>query len=128
MPLRLYPKHMYCISGVLQLGCGEGLPESVPEELLQDDGFLQKFHHALLEVREHYVNGNITDFQCSESGSSNYCSQASESFVSRGYVRPRQQADAGPLYTIVSCGCVRTLCRPHTQPSACCAALTPRCA
>eukprot|EP00878_Enallax_costatus_P037220 GHUV01042027.1.p2 GENE.GHUV01042027.1~~GHUV01042027.1.p2 ORF type:complete len:102 (+),score=16.99 GHUV01042027.1:125-430(+) len=34
----------------VQLGCAEGLPESVPEELLQDDGFLQKFHHALLEV------------------------------------------------------------------------------
>lgn len=36
----------------VQLGCIEGLPESVPEELLQDDTFLQKFHHALLEVRQ----------------------------------------------------------------------------
>lgn len=40
-----------CLCCVLQLGCGEGLPEAVTEELLQDDGFLQKFHHALLEVR-----------------------------------------------------------------------------
>jgi hypothetical protein len=36
----------------VQLNCGEGLPEAVSEELLQDDAFLQKFHHALLEVRQ----------------------------------------------------------------------------
>lgn len=34
----------------LQLKCEEGLPEQASEEMLQDDGFLQKFHHALLEV------------------------------------------------------------------------------
>jgi hypothetical protein len=36
----------------LQLGCAEGLPEKVTEDLLSDDGFLQKFHHALMEVRQ----------------------------------------------------------------------------
>jgi multifunctional methyltransferase subunit TRM112 len=35
----------------MQLNCAEGLPEAVSEELLQDDAFLQRFHHALLEVR-----------------------------------------------------------------------------
>lgn len=35
----------------VQLGCGDGLPAEVTEELLGDDGFMQKFHHALLEVR-----------------------------------------------------------------------------
>lgn len=34
----------------LQLGCREGLPEVATEDMLQDDGFLQRFHHALLEV------------------------------------------------------------------------------
>jgi multifunctional methyltransferase subunit TRM112 len=34
----------------LQLGCREGLPEQVSEEMLQDDSFLRAFHHALLEV------------------------------------------------------------------------------
>jgi hypothetical protein len=34
-----------------QLGVGDGLPAEVTEELLQDDSFMQKFHHALLEVR-----------------------------------------------------------------------------
>jgi hypothetical protein len=32
------------------MGCHEGLPELATEELLQDDAFLQKFHHALLEA------------------------------------------------------------------------------
>lgn len=41
-----------CCCCCLQLGCAEGLPDAVSEELLQDDGFLQKFHHALLEVRQ----------------------------------------------------------------------------
>lgn len=40
-----------CFAVAMQLNCAEGLPELVTEELLQDDGFLQKFHHALLEVR-----------------------------------------------------------------------------
>lgn len=39
----------------MQLGCGDGLPQQVTEELLQDDAFLQKLHHALLEVRHHHV-------------------------------------------------------------------------
>ena len=34
----------------VQLGCQEGLPEQATEEMLQDDSFLKKFHHALLEV------------------------------------------------------------------------------
>lgn len=38
------------VQGAQALNCGEGLPEAVSEELLQDDAFLQKFHHALLEV------------------------------------------------------------------------------
>lgn len=38
-------------STCVQLGCGDGLPAEVTEELLGDDGFMQKFHHALLEVR-----------------------------------------------------------------------------
>jgi hypothetical protein len=43
--------HACCVLCVaVQLNCGEGLPEAVSEELLQDDAFLQKFHHALLEV------------------------------------------------------------------------------
>lgn len=33
-----------------QLKCAEGLPEQVTEASLEDDSFLQKFHHALLEV------------------------------------------------------------------------------
>ncbi|KAF8069418.1 TRM112B [Scenedesmus sp. PABB004] len=36
--------------GAQAMGCGEGLPDEVGEELLQEDGFLQRFHHALLEV------------------------------------------------------------------------------
>jgi hypothetical protein len=36
---------------LLQMGCGDGLPAEVTEEMLQDDSFLQTFHHALLEVR-----------------------------------------------------------------------------
>lgn len=36
---------------LLQMGVGDGLPGEVTEELLQDDSFMQKFHHALLEVR-----------------------------------------------------------------------------
>jgi hypothetical protein len=35
---------------LLQLGVSDGLPAEVTEELLQDDSFMQKFHHALLEV------------------------------------------------------------------------------
>jgi hypothetical protein len=32
------------------MSCAEGLPAEVTEELLEDDDFLQKFHHALLQV------------------------------------------------------------------------------
>lgn len=38
------------LEGAHALGCGEGLPSAVTDELLQDDAFMQKFHHALLEV------------------------------------------------------------------------------
>ncbi|KAF6258929.1 hypothetical protein COO60DRAFT_1270426 [Scenedesmus sp. NREL 46B-D3] len=38
------------LQGAQALSCAEGLPEAVSEELLQDDAFLQRFHHALLEV------------------------------------------------------------------------------
>uniref|UniRef100_A0A7S0WW86 Multifunctional methyltransferase subunit TRM112-like protein n=1 Tax=Chlamydomonas leiostraca TaxID=1034604 RepID=A0A7S0WW86_9CHLO len=38
------------LQGAQSLGCREGLPEAASEEMLQDDSFLQRFHHALLEV------------------------------------------------------------------------------
>lgn len=50
-------KHMFSridwpafLAGAEGLGCREGLPEHVTEDMLSDDSFLQKFHHALLEV------------------------------------------------------------------------------
>ena len=39
----------------VQLGCQEGLPEQATEEMLQDDSFLKKFHHALLEVHTYLL-------------------------------------------------------------------------
>ncbi|PRW33595.1 multifunctional methyltransferase subunit TRM112 At1g22270 [Chlorella sorokiniana] len=39
------------------------LPESASEELLEDDDFLKKFHHALLEV--HLEEGSLV---CPETG------------------------------------------------------------
>jgi hypothetical protein len=33
------------------MGCREGLPEQVSPEMLEEEGFLKAFHHALLEVR-----------------------------------------------------------------------------
>lgn len=51
-------KHMFSriqwpafLQGAQQMGCGEGLPEQATEAMLEDDAFLQKFHHALLEVK-----------------------------------------------------------------------------
>ncbi|CAM9229832.1 unnamed protein product, partial [Sphacelaria rigidula] len=32
------------------LECGEGLPEEVTDEMKEDEEFLQKVHHALMEV------------------------------------------------------------------------------
>jgi hypothetical protein len=48
--LKVPGTHDYLRLLMLQLNCAEGFPEAVSEELLQDDGFLQRFHHALLEV------------------------------------------------------------------------------
>lgn len=39
-----------CALVLLQMSCAEGLPAEVTEELLENDDFLQKFHHALLQV------------------------------------------------------------------------------
>ena len=39
------------IQGATQMNCQEGLPAEASEAMLQDDAFLQKFHHALLEVK-----------------------------------------------------------------------------
>jgi len=39
------------LQGASQMGCREGLPEVATAEMLQNDSFLKKFHHALLEVR-----------------------------------------------------------------------------
>lgn len=39
------------IQGATQLKCQDGLPAEASEGMLQDDSFLQKFHHALLEVK-----------------------------------------------------------------------------
>ncbi|GFH12200.1 uncharacterized protein HaLaN_07839 [Haematococcus lacustris] len=33
-----------------KMGCREGLPETVSSDMLHNDDFLRKFHHALLEV------------------------------------------------------------------------------
>lgn len=38
------------LAGAESLGCREGLPDAATEAMLDDDTFLQKFHHALLEV------------------------------------------------------------------------------
>lgn len=51
-----------------QLKCAEGLPEQVTEASLEDDSFLQKFHHALLEVgrgsvREFFKGSDALHFQ-----------------------------------------------------------------
>ncbi|CAM9716850.1 unnamed protein product [Choristocarpus tenellus] len=45
------------------LGAGDNLPEKVDEELRSDDAFLQKVHHALLEV--HLIEGELV---CPETG------------------------------------------------------------
>lgn len=39
------------IQAAAQMNCQEGLPAEASEAMLEDDGFLQKFHHALLEVK-----------------------------------------------------------------------------
>ncbi|PNW74729.1 hypothetical protein CHLRE_12g512550v5 [Chlamydomonas reinhardtii] len=38
------------LQGAQSLGCREGLPEEAAESMLEDEGFLKRFHHALLEV------------------------------------------------------------------------------
>ncbi|KAG2452559.1 hypothetical protein HYH02_002796 [Chlamydomonas schloesseri] len=38
------------LQGAVSLGCREGLPEEANESMLEDEGFLKRFHHALLEV------------------------------------------------------------------------------
>lgn len=48
--LLLLPWLLLLLLRLLQMGCGDNLPAEVTEEMLQDDGFLQTFHHALLEV------------------------------------------------------------------------------
>jgi hypothetical protein len=44
------PPPPLCALVLLQMSCAEGLPAEVTEELLENDDFLQKFHHALLQV------------------------------------------------------------------------------
>eukprot|EP00877_Chromochloris_zofingiensis_P012423 jgi/Chrzof1/7434/Cz02g23160.t1 len=51
------------LEGARALHCADGLPEEVTDEMLQDDGFLQAFHHALLEV--HLEEGALI---CPETG------------------------------------------------------------
>ncbi|KAI8473991.1 MAG: hypothetical protein J3K34DRAFT_409152 [Monoraphidium minutum] len=48
----IYPKLEWAafLEGARALNCAEGLPEAVSEATLQDEAFLQSFHHALLEV------------------------------------------------------------------------------
>jgi hypothetical protein len=50
----------------VQLGCAEGLPAAVTDELLQEDAFLQRFHHALLEVGCQLLTGDchLTAMTC----------------------------------------------------------------
>ncbi|GFH31864.1 hypothetical protein V8C86DRAFT_2615771 [Haematococcus lacustris] len=38
------------LQGAQSMGCREGLPETVSSDMLHNDDFLRKFHHALLEV------------------------------------------------------------------------------
>lgn len=48
----IFPRIMWpaFLQGAESLNCREGLPETATPEMLEDDAFLQKFHHALLEV------------------------------------------------------------------------------
>mmetsp|Transcript_12326 Transcript_12326/g.21824 ORF Transcript_12326/g.21824 Transcript_12326/m.21824 type:complete len:124 (-) Transcript_12326:363-734(-) len=38
------------LQGAQSLGCQEGLPTEVSESMLENDDFLRRFHHALMEV------------------------------------------------------------------------------
>lgn len=51
------------LDGARSLDCAGSLPVTVTDDTLQDEGFLQQFHHALLEVQ--LVEGYLV---CPETG------------------------------------------------------------